>query len=313
MNEIKIRNFDDSLFYEKGKYGSLLYETIIKADRIDKTSPAFEDVRYTIKRNQYTSSLPKVLDSRNVVLLLPNIPMPRSLKVFTQVDVKEDRKLKVFVDCSGYIKYVDGVYVIPNDAVRPMVALLVNALNSLIYYSAPTRIINNTQMLNAGTSAFAKLAANIVDYMRIGSATNIRQKILYISALYYQMIILGKEYSDSAKTRAIKISGLSASDCDVLETISHIIDIKDVETYVNSMSRAINTPALKLDNFLDKWTWLYGSGTQFALELYPAFGALLTNAYLISGFNKQQQIEKIAGRDMVDFTNALFRIGSELR
>lgn len=313
MNDIKVRNFNDSFLYKKGDYSNFLYETIIKAERIDKSLPGFEDVRYSIKRNQYTATLPKVLDSDNVVLLLPNVSLPRSLKVFSAADVKENRKAKVFIDCSGYIRQEHDMYVLSNENARPMTALLVNALNTLIYYADPARVINNNQMLNAGTTAFAKLSANIIDYMRIGSAINVRQKMLYLSAIYYQMIILGKEYSESIKNRAIKISGLSLTDCDVIEVMTPLNTIKDINTFIDVVKKVINVPTLKLDNFLDKWIFLYGSGTQFALELYPSFGCLLTNAYLVSGLNNQKQIEKVVGKEMVDFTNALFKVGSDLR
>ena len=67
-----------------------------------------------------------------------------------------------------------------------------------------------------------------------------------------------------------------------------------------------------MDNFIDKWLFLYGSGTQFATEIYTAFANLLINAYVGAYLNNQKQIEKIAGRSMVEYCNVLFRVGGEV-
>lgn len=313
MNDFEVKNFNDSYLYQKGEYGSIIYETVIKAPRIDKTSEAFEDIRYIIKRNQFTAVLPRLLDSNNVVLILPATkPLPRSLKVFSVLDVKTDKRRRVFVDCSGYITEDHGKYILTNENSRSIIALLISALNCLIYYSDPSKVINNSRMLNAGTTAFAKLCANIIDYMRIGSAVNVRQKVLYLSAIYYQRSVLNKEITKSIIDRAVKISGLSKTDCDLIEMSVQLNELTNANVYVEALKKIINVPGLKMDNFIDKWLFLYGSGTQFALELYPSFSSLLTNAYLLSGFNNQKQIEKLVGREMVDFTNALFTVGSDL-
>ena len=55
----------------------------------------------------------------------------------------------------------------------------------------------------------------------------------------------------------------------------------------------------------------YGPGTVFALELFPAFATMLTDAYVGAYINNQKSIEKIAGPSMVEFTKALLSIGAE--
>ena len=53
--KFEIKNYDSSFLYGKANYGKVLYEYIIKAERIDKNSEAFENIRYIVKRNQITS------------------------------------------------------------------------------------------------------------------------------------------------------------------------------------------------------------------------------------------------------------------
>ena len=49
-------------------------------------------------------------------------------------------------------------------------------------------------------------------------------------------------------------------------------------------------------------------------ELKPisgTFANMLIYAYVGAYLNNQKQIEKFVGKDMVDFTNALFRVGGD--
>ena len=57
---------------------------------------------------------------------------------------------------------------------------------------------------------------------------------------------------------------------------------------------------------------LLGSGTQFGTEVYTAFSSMITNAYCGVYINNQKTIEKITGRNMVDYVNTLLRIGGDL-
>ena len=50
-----IKNYDMSFLYGKADYGNALFEYIIKSERIDKSVPGFDNIRYLIKRNQTTS------------------------------------------------------------------------------------------------------------------------------------------------------------------------------------------------------------------------------------------------------------------
>ena len=70
---------------------------------------------------------------------------------------------------------------------------------------------------------------------------------------------------------------------------------------------------MKLNNFVNKWIFVFGPGTQFAMELYPAFSTMITNAYCGAYLNNQKVIEKVLGRTLVEYSVALLQLGSDLR
>ena len=87
----------------------------------------------------------------------------------------------------------------------------------------------------------------------------------------------------------------------------------NINTFIANIAKVIRAEGLKLDNFIEKWVFLYHSGTQFATELYPAFSTMITNAYGGAYLNNQKLIEKICGKSMVNYTTTLLRLGSELK
>lgn len=308
-----IKNYDSSFLYGKANYGKQLYEYIIKSERIDKTSKAFEDIRYIVKRNQITSCLSLLLDKESIILTLPNKPMPKAFKVFAGKDIKEDRRTKVFIDCSDIIKVQNGTYIIKNNDINRFISYLSCALNTLIYHVDPSIISVNNQVMVTSTTAFAKLCTNIIDYMRIGGVDNIRTKVLYLSALYYQIGIMLKDDNNAAEQKAKKISGISSRDAELIRVQTPTSCFENIDSFVKCLAKVLKVEnTLKLDNFIDKWILLYGSGTQFATEIYTAFANLLINAYVGAYVNNQKQIETAAGRSMVEYCNTLFKIGGEV-
>lgn len=309
----KIKNYDQSFLYGKADYGTELFQYIMKANRIDKSSTGFDEIRYFVKRNQITSCLGALLDKQSVILMLPNKPLPRAFKVFAGKDIREDKNTKVFIDCSEIIKFQNNAYVIKQMDVEKFISYLAGALNTIIYHVDPTIILNNSQLINSSTEAFAKLCTNIIDYMRIGGVDNVRSKMLYMSALYYQIGMLKKDDNDTAEQKALKISKLSKREAELIRVQLPEASFENINTFVEAIAKVLRVEGLlKLDNFIDKWLFLYGSGTQFATEIYTAFANLLINAYVGAYLNNQKQIEKIAGRSMVEYCNVLFRVGGEV-
>lgn len=310
----KIKNFGQSFLYGKADYNKEITEYIIKTTRIDKDSKAFDNIKYVIQRNQVTSYLVNFLEKKALVLMLDH-PMPLSFKVFTAKDMRYDNQTKVFVDCSGLItlNQSTGEYEIRNASIDTFIAYLLAAMNAIIYSAKPSLLTNNAVLLNTGTECFAKLFTNIIDYMRIGGVDNVREKTLYLSSLYYQIGVLLKDDVPTVYQRAKKISGLSDREIDLLLVKVPAASFENLNTFVTALAKVLNVEGeLKVDNFIEKWVFLYKGGTHFGAELYPSFANMLIYSYVGSYIVNQKTIEKILGRSMVEFCKTLFKIGGEV-
>ena len=309
------KKVSDTYLYNVGEYEKRLYKWFIESTVIDKSDESIQDIRYDVKRGQNTTVLLKVFDSNNVVLLRNNIPQPRAFKVFAADDVKSgDKKRKVFIDVTDIVIFTNGKYEIKPRDLDKFVSYLMSALCYLIYYADPDKILNNSTLLDTGNEAFAKLFTHCIDSLRIGSVDKIREKTMYLSSLYYQSNILGKDFTSSVENRAKKVSGLNNREIEMLEAQLSSDTFKDIKCFVESLAKVLRCDnSLKIDNFVERWYFLFGTGTQFAMELYPAFSSLLTNAYNGAYINNQKTIEKILGRTLIEYTLALLRLGSELQ
>lgn len=309
----KIKNFGQSFLYGKADYSKEIVNYILKAERVDKDSKAFDNIKYIIQRSQSTSFLSAFLEKKSLVLMT-GVPMPLSFKVFTAKDTRYDGLTKVFVDCSGLItQNANGEYSISNQNIDIFIAYLIAAFNAILYSAQPKLITNNDILLRTGTESFAKLFTNIIDYMRIGGVDHVREKTLYLSALYYQIGILLKEDTPTVYQRALKISGLSSREAEMLLVKVPVSSFENINTFVEALAGALNVSGeLKIDNFIEKWVFLYKGGTHFGTELYPSFANMLIYSYIGSYIVNQKTIEKILGRDMVDFCKTLFKLGGEV-
>lgn len=313
MDVIKKKNYADTYLYGKGDYEKVLHEYLMVSEVVNKADKSFDDIRYEVKKRQVHNSLAKVLDSSKVVLLInPSKPLPRSFKVFACKDIKSgDNIMKVFIDVSEIITNNTGAYNMKPGDTDKLVSYIISAMNTLIYYADPTKLFNNTTILSEGTICFAKMVSYIIDYLRIGNVEKVREKVLYLASLYYSINMMDKD-NNTTYTRAKKISELNQRELDVLELLIPKDSFKDLPSFIDCIAKVTKADKLKIDNFVERWIYLYGSGTQFGTELYPAFSSIITNAYVGAYLNNQKTIEKICGRSLVDYTNVLLKIGSEL-
>lgn len=309
------KKVSDTYLYKVGEYEKRLYKWFIESTVIDKDDESIQDIRYDVKRGQNTTVLLKVFDSRNVVLLKNNVAQPRAFKVFAADDVKSgDKKRKVFIDVTDVITFANGRYEIKPRDLDKFVSYLMTALCYLIYYADPDRIVNNSSLIDTGNEAFSKLFTYCIDSLRIGGVDKVREKTLYLSSLYYQSNLLGKDFTSSVENRAKRVSGLNSREIEMLDAQLNSDAFKDIKCFVDALAKVLRCEgSLKIDNFVERWYFLFGSGTQFSMELYPAFSSLLTNAYNGAYLNNQKTIEKVLGRTLIEYTLALLRLGSELQ
>ena len=85
----------------------------------------------------------------------------------------------------------------------------------------------------------------------------------------------------------------------------------NIKFFVETVASVLHVSKLTLDVVVERWMTIYGTGTVFALEIFPAFATMMTDAFVGAYLNNQKTIEKVAGSSMVEYTKVLLSIGAE--
>ena len=305
------------LYRQYHEYEQKILTFLMKGTEIDRYTDDFDDIRYEVKKRQVSNSLVKILDSKSVVLIVGTEPMSKAFKVFCAKDVKGPRKdkMKVFIDCTNIIK-VDpnsGKYTCTGNNIDILISYLVSAMHTYIYYVDEFRLTNNNKIMSTGAQVFASLFTHVVDYVcKISSMPSVKAKCLYLTSLYYLANVIGKDYNtESCRKIAKKISGLSDRDAGIVDLQIKSESMMNIKMFVEMLSDVLHIPKLTLDIILERWMTIYGTGTVFALEIFPAFATMITDAYVGAYLNNQKSIEKITGTGMVEFTKTILAIGAD--
>lgn len=308
--------FSDTYLYRKyPEYDKKMFEFIMGAERIDVNSEAFEDIMIDIKHRKVNDALIKVLKSDNVIIgIKPGKSLPKAFKVFVAKDVREDKKLKTFIDVSDCVFMKNGVYVCNH--IDWIISYLINAMTSYIYAMLETKFTNNSSIIKYGGDAFVRCFSYIIDRIyKISTVQSLRKKVEYVAALYYQINILGKDYSknfDSIKTTAMRISKIDAKDANIVDILLDDSCFLDIESFTENLARMFKFKDLSVSLILEKWMSAFGTGTIFALEFFPAFSMMMTNTYIGGYIDQQNSIEKIAGPSLVEFSKTILQIGASV-
>lgn len=282
---------------------------ILKADRIDKKSPAFKGVIEEVKRMQKSSILYTVLLSDIVELGIGNPELPRAYKVFAAKDVREDKTRKVFIDATGIIQLKDGYFICKK--IDVLISYLFTALANLLYLEAPGRVLNDSTITISGTECFVSMVDYILEYMRIIGYSANKSKILYITGIYYLKSVLGKDLDTYTKNIAAKAAGLSTSEIRGFDLYYEEEDLSNISTYVNLIAETFKLKGLTNEVFVAQWMRSFGPGTQYGMEFFPAFSHILTSTYCGSYIVGQKQVERCCAKSMINFSNGLLRAGIE--
>lgn len=296
-------------------YEKKIFGFVMNADRINTSSKEFEDLAYDIKRRNISDYLMKILNSNNVVLCInPTGSLPKAFKVFVASDVKTDKKKKVFIDVTDCIALKNGVYV--SSHIDWIISYLINASTSYIYEMAENKITGNASVLKDGGEAFVKFFSYIIDRIyKISTVQSLRKRVEYIAALYYQINILGKDFSknfDSIKANAMRIADIDVRDAQYVDIMLSDTAFINLNTFVDELNRIFKFKDLSVSIIIDKWMQAFGTGTVFALEYFPAFSMMLTNTYVGGYIDNQLTIDKVAGQSMVKFSKTMLQIGASV-
>lgn len=312
------KNYASTYLYGKyDQYEKQTIDFILKADRIDQRDKKFEDILYEVKKRQVSPALVKVLVSPNVIILRSAKPLSKAFKVFAAKDIKNDKQLRVFIDVSGIISMDEnaGKYVCSRNNIDIFISYLVDAMSTFIYYTpgGTDRIVNNTKIRSIGAKTFAALFSHIVDYLcKISTISGSKNKCSFMAAMYYLVNLLGADSnSDATKAIAKKAADISDREAEILLIQMKPESFQNIKLFVETVSDVLHLSKMSLDNIVEKWMYVYGTGTVFALELLPAFSNMLTDAYVGAYVNNQKTIEKVAGAGMVEFTKTILTIGAE--
>ena len=260
---------------------------------------------------QKSSILHTVMMMDKVELCIGTVELPRAFKVFEAHDVRvgKNADTKVFIDVTNLIQLKDGYFVCPK--IDVLITYLFNALGYLLYSYAPEKLLNNSNITIAGTECFVAMFNFIIDYLRVIGFSQNKERISYLAALYFQRNILGKDLDTYSKNMAARVAGLSAGDTKAFDLYYNEEDFKSIDTFIGMITETFKLKGLTTEVFVSKWMYLYGVGTQYATEFFPAFSSVVISAYCGSYIVNQKQIERCCGRSMVTFCEAIIRMGND--
>ena len=308
------KNYSNTYLYGKyPEYDKALFKFIMDGDIIDKDADDFKGIEYEVKRRQTIPALLKVMKSDVIVLMTSVKPLPRQFKVFCAKDLRGGSKkdLKVYIDCSEiFSKSKEGNWVCRE--IDQFISHLVSAMVNVIYYKDQKLLMNNASLTMAGAIAFTALLTHIVDYVaKISSTPKNKAYCQYLCAKYYISNILGKDENTAGNANiARQISGLSEREADIVDMQLEEQSFDNIKFFTETLSKVLRISKLTVDVIVERWMYLYGVSSVFALELFPAFSEMMTNCYVGAYLNNQKTIEKIASNAMVEFTKNILKIGS---
>ena len=315
METSDIKSYGDTYLYNRyPEYTKKLTQAIMQDEVIDKSTDAFKDVIYEIKRTRVSDALVRVLNSSNVILLNCAEPLPRAFKVFCARDFKsKDKKTRIFIDCTGVITKAknSGDLIVEE---TKLVSHLINAAMCMIYHKANMKIVTKGGLVQEATGCFANAFTHIIDYLlKISIQESSKIKTLYISSLYFLQGILNFS-QERAMDTAKKIANISDREATIINILidkaSHQKELKqDINPFLNinifiKVLRDVmhfNVKAISTDIVIERWMQLYGPSTVMALEYFPALSAMMTDAYVGGFLNAQKTIENVCKTNMVTY------------
>ena len=313
---VETKDYSDTYLYNKGNYENKIFDFIMHCEFIKTDDPIIQEIADDLKRLKIGALLNKVLKSPNTHICISGLAMPRAFKSFVAKDVRGSSKTKkvLYIDLTGIITKEGNTYNYRRGDLSIIASYLMAGMNAMIYYAAPDKIVKNSTIMEDGCKCFSSLIYYIVDYLRLSGDLKTKGKIIYYASKYYLLNILDKDMSESIDNRAVKLAKITEQEKNVIDMMLEQIDdpYKDITTLAKSISILTRSESFTLDVLVDKWMYHIGVGTQFALEMYPAFANVFIYAYIGAYLNHQKTIEKCVGRPMVTFVDAIIGIGGSL-
>lgn len=301
-----MKTYNDCYLYNKfPAYNTILFKAIMTNNILDKRMEVFKDIIYEVKRTRISQGLLTVLSSPKTVLIFPEKVLPKQFVTFVAKNPRDNKNLNLFIDCTNAIEVKDSGYRV-ND-VR-LVSHLISGYFNMRYTRDGSKFMS-AYITKEAAQSFALLFTHIIDYVgKISIIEGAKDKCIYLAARYFLQNICEFEESRSREV-ARTIAGMS----EVKEnTVDFILEnhkpFESLKSFVMYIKQVFKLDKLTVDVVVEKWMYLYGTGTIFALEYLPAFLTMITDAYCGAFINNQKTIEKICGKNMVMLSKDLIAL-----
>lgn len=311
---MKMKNFADTYLYSLRDANGYdierdLIEFVTTANPIDKSSSAFKQIQNEVKVRQTTAVLYRILSMPDVFLLIGNKEMGPSFKVIRAKYKKMNYKPAILIDCTGLITLKNGMFYCKE--IDKLCAYLMDALFLKLYYENPNKLLSNATVMKSTTISFTKLFTLVLDNLRLIGFTENRDKITYITAVYFLYCLAQKDLS-RAKQMATSVIGLDHKTAQAWDFYYTEDNLKNINEYVTFLADVFKLKGLDTTGFLYRWQHLLYEGTLYATELFPSFLNMLGHAYSGVYLNNVKMIENICGKDMVNAVAESLRIGASV-
>lgn len=309
-----VKTFVDTYLYNSyPNYETNIIKFILNGEVIDTKSKEFEGILYDFKNRQVSSSMVKVLQSNKVKLITGGQPLSRQFKVIHCKDKKNNNTPTTFIDCNNLIYKEDGLYKC-ND-IDILISYTMNAMVTSIYYQADHILLGKSTMIKNMAIAFSKLFCHVVDYIyKISTVSSTKCRCKYLTYMYFYVNIIGKDKDDDAlRNNARNFANISEREEELIRMMINSEEpYLNIKIFAQTLNDVLKVGKINVDIIVEKWMFLYGVSTAFGLELFTSFSAMLTDAYIGAYLNNQKTIEKIAGREMIDYTKEIIKLSKEV-
>ena len=311
----KPKNFADCSLYAKTNAEGLtaekqLIDFLLNGQRINYGDPSFKNIRDNLKSRVNAAVLYRLLQNGGINFVIAKRELPSAFKIFYGRDPRSASRHKtIFVDVTGLIYEQNGVFYCKD--IDKFSTYLLGVLANYLYYLDNSKLLRNGNLQRASVSAFCKMFGGLLDYLRVTGYLENRPRILYITGVYFGTNVMGLDMATARKVSMIanKLTPQEAKAADYYYVAED--EFIDIDSFCNSIINTFKLKDLTTGVVLDRWYFLYGKGTHFALELYPAFLQTVLYAYSGTYLNNWKRIESVIGRDMTDIATMILKIGSE--
>lgn len=290
-----------------------LFEFLLTAQRINIRDQSFKPIITQLKSRVNNAVVIRMLQQGNVVLAIAKKEVPASFKVIAAKDPKDNRKEKIFVDVTGLINFENGFFTC--NQIDRFATYMLGVLVYQIYTTNPDKLIRNGNIQKYSVSAFMKMFSSELDYLRLTGFMNNRAKISYIAGVYFAKSVMGLEINAARRVAtavASSLVGLNSNEAKGADYYYDEENLANINTFIEAITKVFKLEGVTTDIFVDRWIYLYGKGSHFALELYPVFLNTVIYAYSGTYLNNMKRIESVLGRDLVDLTTSVLKVGTDM-